>query len=1056
MSKDLFNPTTIEKYSNAIQLSYSQKTAASKWLSYLDEGSLSGEKSNYLKFSKLILEQILGYEIEKINYEMGNIEFSYKNDEGKSVLGIEVKGVKKDLSSQQRGYKTWQNTPINQLWNYMGSLNLNYGIATNYKNFEFILKNEGFSTRYSFDFESTRDNEEKLKEFVLIFSKDQLIDKKMIEILTKESDLEDQKFTKEFYKLFSETRLMFIKEFQEKGVPLDKAVHYSQIYLNRLMFIFFAEDTGKLDYRIFEKQIIKTLTGGLSLPQYIGTLVSTEIKSMFKKLNIGFKEYGQNFNGFNGGLFREDIPEDVFFDDLKDKSFFTEAFQNYKLDKLLDLESESVINEYKGKLNPLIKNILLMASFDFKTEISVNILGHIFEQSLTDIEKIKEGKSSKRKKDGVYYTQENITDYICRNTIIKHLSNKNSRNAKELVNEYSDNISELEEKFRSIKIIDPACGSGAFLIKAVDVLLEIYKEIQSFKEEKGVYATSIKRGKHKGKSKANYQLTSLAKYSDEDEAREIIENSIFGVDLNEESVEITKLSMFLKIAKKDTKLCDLSDRIKCGNSLIDDSSIDIKAFNWENEFKEVLKGGGFDIVIGNPPYVKARDKEGTDKTHRKFIEKKFSSAYKMWDLYIPFIELGLEILKPSGKLGMIIPDTIGKAEYSLKIIDIIESRHQLYQIDFFPNMKLFEDATVTNKIIFINKNVKEGETTRILHDPTVCDITLLPTIQDSSKYLAETYNFVIGTENTIPLSEICFVSYGLRLNSDKDDKQFKFKKTDLISENKTEVYKKIYTEGKYIDRYVILKELYVEWDTERCPAKLVRPTFPELYPPNKLLLSREKKIGTFTDQGHVCDNTIIMAILAKDLKDVENRSIAKYYSNLKKDRRKIEEKSENFDLKFLLSIINSNLIKYHIKVSSKGKIDFYPDDWKKIPIKEITKDEQIPFVEKVNVIFSLIEDIKKRRNKFFTILSSNFGIKENKKLENFEEKDYSQFLQEISKQKKDIDLITQERLFDFFEGKKKEILDIKRKMENVDQDLNEMVYKLYGINQEERKIIEDN
>src|SRR4029078_7020128 len=116
------------------------------------------------------------------------------------------------------------------------------------------------------------------------------------------------------------------------------------------------------------------------------------------------------------------------------------------------------LKKFHGKLNPLITNLLVMSSFNFKSEVNVNILGHIFEQSLTDLEELKkEGVNSTRKKEGIYYTPEYITEHICKNTIIPYLSKKGATNIKDLVDAYANSIEELEKKFQDIKILDPAC-----------------------------------------------------------------------------------------------------------------------------------------------------------------------------------------------------------------------------------------------------------------------------------------------------------------------------------------------------------------------------------------------------------------------------------------------------------------------------------------------------------------------------------------------------------------------------------------------------------------------
>jgi len=1045
MENLLFNLKTVERFSSKIKLNNKQKVAAKSWLYLLEQGKLKKEKLNYIKFVEYILKDLLGYDVKKdMDFEAGNIEFSFKNKQEKTILGIEAKGTKtKDLFAEQKGYRKGQKTPIIQLWTYMGKLNLDYGIATNYKYFVLIDKTKGSSTYHFFDFEEVKNNDDKLKEFIAIFSKEQIIDNNFVEKLKKESDIEEKNFTKEFYKLFHETRLMLLKEFQEGGISKEDSIHYAQVYLNRLMFVFFAEDTDKLEKRLFENLIIKVLDSGMPITEH-SHFISEAIRGLFRSLDRGSKTPTKIF-GFNGGLFCEEISPNIYFKDLRDKKFYTEIYQHSKLKKEPELDSISkkIFLKYKNRLNPIIKNLLVMASFDFKTEVSVNILGHIFEQSLSDLEELKEGKATKRKKEGIYYTPEYITDYICRNTIIPYLSKGKASTPRELVLEYQKKIKELEVKFASIKILDPACGSGAFLIKAVDILLEIHKEIQLFKQDKGEY-TAIKKGRKKKKEDGQLMLI---KWNEEDEAREIIEKNIFGVDLNEESIEITKLSLFLKIAKKNKKLIDLSKNIKCGNSLIDNPDVDPKAFNWEKEFP--FK---FDIVIGNPPYVKARDYENI--RIRKYLDNKYETAYKMWDLYIPFIEKGINLMKEKGNFSMIIPDTIGKAEYTSKLVDWIESNYCLYQIDFFPETYVFENVGVKSKIIFIKKQKTFKNATRIAHILDITNIKKLDAVKGKEKYLYEKSGINLEFRNCLSLDNICLVSYGLRLNSDKHDKKGKFKKEDLLSEKRTKINNKLYTEGKFLERYAITKKLFVEWGTERSPNRLVRPTFPELYPPKKLLMSRQKRIATLSAEGEICDNTLIMGILVKDLKGVENKSISKYFKNIGKNRKDIEETSKNYDLPYLLSLINSKLMYYFIKYNSKGAIDTYPDDWKKIPIRKVSTKEQKPFIKKANLMLRLNKEFYEKKSKFLKLIKHEYKIEKiTKNMDKFYKSDFDDFMKQL---KVNLKINKKSELLDFFEKNKKELLKLKDEIDKTDNEINHMVYNLYGLTNKEINIVEAN
>ena len=697
MPADLFNVRTVERLSRKVEVSNKQKNAAKLWLMNLDAGKLTAERHNYIKFANVVLRDILGYperEIEE-SFEKGGVEFLFTNEEEHKVVCFELKGSDQDLFSTQHRVKKEQETPIKQTWDYMGKHNLDYGVTSNFREFVLIDKNKGYSKVHRFDITSIKSEPTKLKEFIAIFSKKNLVVDKFAEVLYKESIIEERAFTKEFYKLFHETRLMLLKEFSDRGATQEQAIHYAQIFLNRLMFVLFAEDTGKLPRRLPEEMILEVLKNRLIINEQ-SNMVYEAIIGLYRQLDTGAKTPVEIF-GFNGELFKEEIPRTFFFYDMREESYFKDVYQQSALKKSEQQDSiELDILSRVGKgISPIISNILLMASFDFTTEVNVNILGHIFEQSITDIEKLQERETAKRKKEGIYYTPEYITDYICRNTIIPYLSKNNATTTvEELINEHKDNFEVLEKKLKDLRILDPACGSGAFLIKAVDVLLEIHKALIEAKAVQGKYEKRVlgKRGQEE-------RYLSFSKYYDEDEARKIIEDNIYGVDINEESVEITKLSLYLKIAREKKKLIDLSKNIKCGNSLIDDKEIDKKAFNWQKEFPEIFKQGGFDIVIGNPPYLNMT-KNNTDNTWLNYYNGRYDSIKRAnsKNLFVLFIERTIELIKTKSALSFIVPEGLFSTRSYSDCVDILDRYGSVDLILTFEDF-VFEDA-VTGSVIF--------------------------------------------------------------------------------------------------------------------------------------------------------------------------------------------------------------------------------------------------------------------------------------------------------------------------------------------------------------------
>jgi hypothetical protein len=694
----LFKEKTLKRLCSEIEVTRKQKNASKKWIELLENDELREEVTNYPKFMIYILQDLLGYDITAFRHEEKNMEFPFRDKEGRFLVCFEAKGTKtKDLWSSQGRATKIRETPVNQINDYIYKNEIPYGVLTNYRIFVLFKREEGYTKFHKFDFLDIKNNPEKLKEFILIFSRESF-EENRTENIYKESIVEERNFTKEFYKLYHETRLMILREFSERNIEKRLSLHYTQLFLNRLMFIFFAEDTDLLERRYFETKILGVLKSSGIIDNHTDYIFG-KIKSIFRELD---KEIPKQIKGFNGELFREEIDGRLLFRDYRNKSFFKDVFQNYKLDKRLELNEndKKVFNKHKNKLSRIISNILLMASFDFNTEVNVNILGHIFEQSISDLEELKGEKVLRRKKEGVYYTPDYITDYICRNTIIPYLSKKEVNTVDKLIEEYSDNIEELEEKFKNLKILDPACGSGSFLLKAVEVLLEIHKQIQIVKEMEGQYTAKKVTGlsrKQKRAFKDNLQL-SFTKWHEENEAREIIENNIFGVDINEESVEITKLSMFLKIATKNRKLIDLSKNIKCGNSLIEDSTVDVKAFDWEKEFP--FK---FDVIIGNPPYVNSKQ---IKKADRDFFWNEYNDVLMMdLDLYEIFTYASIEnLLKNEGHFGFITPNSYFTNQSFEKFRNFLLEKTKIINIIDFPYRFFpFEEVNTETAILILKK-----------------------------------------------------------------------------------------------------------------------------------------------------------------------------------------------------------------------------------------------------------------------------------------------------------------------------------------------------------------
>ena len=1044
MKTTLFNEKTIQRNISKIEPTAKQKSASKKWIELLEKNQLQEEVSNYPKFMLYILQDLLGYDITSFKHEEKNMEFPFKDKSGNFLVCFEAKGTKtKDLWALQGRSIKIRETPVNQINDYLYKNKIPYGVLTNYRDFVLFKREEGYNKYHKIDFLDIKNNPDKLKEFIFIFSKESF-EKEDTTKLYKDSIVEERNLTKEFYKLYHETRLMILKEFKESELENEICLHYSQLFLNRLMFIFFAEDTELLDRRYFESKILEILDKSSGVIDGHTNYVFGKIKSIFRELD---KEIPKQIKGFNGELFKEEIDGRLSFKDYRNKPFFKDVKQNYKLDKDIELyeNDRKIFNKHKNRLSKIIENILLMASFDFKSEVNVNILGHIFEQSISDIENLKEEKISKRKQEGVFYTPEYVTEYICRNTIIPYLSKSGTNDINELIDEYSRNIEELEKKFKPIKILDSACGSGAFLIKATEILFEIFEKIQFVKENYGGY--EAQRGL-KRKSNFKGQLT-LKKFDEKEEIKNIIEKNIYGVDINEESVEITKLSLFLKITRKNKKLIDLSSNIKQGNSLVSDKKIDENlAFDWSENFPEIMEDGGFDIVIGNPPYVFTREVEFKDKfknyiaqnylNAKDSISKSHARQSGKINLYSLFLIKSKDLLKNRGFISFIIPNNLLRTT----TYDIV--RKQLldnFEISEIVDMGtgVFEGVTASTIIIKMRKEDSEEKRNKNL-------VEIIPNFNNQKK------------KNKI--AQIDFLkntSYAFNIVSSKSDRKLLDKITEgcinlgeetkyiiegIVGSRKKDVVDgmiyencKKFLVGKDIGKYEIdFKGKYIIYDKKR----LHRARPEEVFTSEKIIIQRISG-----------GNSPLSCVLDRD----------KYYTYASTNLLLLKDDSI-FKLPYILALLNSRVINWYYvsKFTNKSNltVNISKTFLEKIPIKKISLEEQKPFIEKSDFMIDKNKQFYEAKNKFIKLIKYKFNLdKISRKLESFYNLNFKEFVNEIQNKNKVMSIEKEAELMEFFEKNKREVLDLVNEISKTEREIDNLVYKLYGITDKEKEVIEN-
>jgi hypothetical protein len=699
MRNDLFNQTLLKKYGKNFKLTPSKHDLIKDYLSKLDSGVFKSETKNYLRFYDIILKGLLEYPGENVLFDekedtgTGKSEFVLQSDDKKFMI-IELKGQEIDLDKKQSS-RSDTKSPVEQAFGYaINTGDVEWIMVSNYD--EFRLYNYHEKTKYiSFNAEELLDKD-KFSYFMATLSFKSHIQSGYIQKIHKETLLVDRKLASEFYKLYNETRLMLIKELETNSdyERLD-AIHYAQLILNRYMFVCFAEDTGLLPSQVS----VDTIATPIQKGNIRHGSIWQRLNELFLDINEGneFKKIPE----YNGGLFQENLESLKIRDIVDDQSIFQDTYQDWKFE-LYEKDIEHLLGNVGDRINPIYSNMLTISSFDFSSELDVNILGHIFENSIGDIEELKEDIKGRRKKEGIFYTPDYITDYICRNTIIPYLSKSGKvDNVPELIGEYSrsNDIEYLDEKVKNIKIVDPACGSGAFLNKATDILLEIHQDI--FDIKKGyITTTNMRVGKGKRKRTESIQHTDLGAYVFDhiEKRREILLNNIYGVDLNEESVEITKLSLFLKVCRKNLKLPNLDKNIKNGNSLIDNPDFTDKPFNWKGEFPDIFKDGGFDVVIGNPPYVR----QERIKEIKSYLKDNYEVYTGVADLFAYFFEKGLKIINRNGYFSFICSNKFTQTKSDMPLRKFI-LKHEFLKFTDYTGKDVFKDVT-TNPAIFVIKN----------------------------------------------------------------------------------------------------------------------------------------------------------------------------------------------------------------------------------------------------------------------------------------------------------------------------------------------------------------
>ena len=816
----------------------------------------------------------------------------------------------------------------------------------------------------------------------------------------------------------------------------------SQKLLDRLLFIFFAEDSGLLSPNTTIR-ILRDWEKLKELDAY--TPLYERIKKYFNWLNEGYK--GKDFEVFayNGGLFK---PDEV-------------------------LDNLTISDDI------LFKHTKQLCQYDYASEVDVNILGHIFENSLTEIEEItnqlQEGAEptiSKRKKDGVFYTPQYITKYIVENTVGKLCSNKkeelgiveeeyfsDKKRQTSTKKSLLDKLETYREWLKGITICDPACGSGAFLSAALQFLKSEHQLINEMQ------------------AKVTGGGIAFA-YFDND----ILENNLYGVDINEESIEIAKLALWLRTAQPFRKLSSLNKNIKCGNSLISDPTIaGEKAFNWEKEFPEVFEKGGFDIIIGNPPYVQLQSMGGMSDIYAQCGYQVYN---KSADLYCLFVERGYSLLKEGGLQSYIMPNKWMLVAYGKELRHFLASTN-LQQIINFGDVQFFEGAA-TIVCIFVTKKggIYRDVQALSLNNKTYHGDFANEVMKGLELYPHDEFgdgewsiqprihlNILKKMKNGTPLKDMPLsINYGIKTGY--NDAFFIDEQTreQLIDEDakSVELIKPL-LRGRDITAWYASKEYQYQITPHNgIQSKNIPPINIDDYPAIKRHLDKYfDKLQKRYDKGVTpynlrnCDYIEEFAkpkVIYPNMTSVfpfaydENGFVGNDKTFI------ITAKDESISLKYLTAIFNSKLCKlwiwYNCPELLGGTREIRKVYFENFAIPACGNIEE--FVSLTDEEITLHKELQKQRNRFLHRITENIpNIKINSVIENFHLLDFEKFIIEINKQKIKLSLLQQDEWEEYFNHYKEECSKLANAITAADSKIDELVYQLYNLTEEEIKVVEN-
>ncbi|CCF84425.1 Eco57I restriction-modification methylase domain-containing protein [Nitrolancea hollandica] len=706
----------------------------------------------------------------------------------------------------------------------------------------------------------------------------------------------------------------------------------------------------------------------------------------------GIEEYGRLLALRNGGNVYDRLRElFVRADERYNSGLFHFHQERDRAEPPDDLTPGLTIDD--RPLKEIIKSLYYPDSpYEFAV-LPVAVLGQVYEQflgkviTLTSRRKVEiEEKPEVRKAGGVYYTPTYIVDYIVEHTVGKLLEGKKPG---------------PRGSASKLKILDPACGSGSFLIGAYQYLLDWHRD-RYVEDGPEKHTKELYQG-HGGQ----WLLTTQEK-------KRILLNNIYGVDIDPQAVEVTKLSLLLKVLEGESEqslvrqlsmfheraLPDLSKNIKCGNSLIGPDFYDnaqmsflseeeqyrINVFDWRSGFPDIFSGDnpGFDAVIGNPPYIRIQALKEWAPIEVEYYKRAYRSAGKgNYDIYVVFAERGLSLLNGHGRLGFILPHKFFNAQYGQALRGLLADGKHLSDVVHFGDEQVFESATTYTCLLFLNKaGTPQVRVTKVddLADWRVSGEALEGAIP-ASRISASEWNFVIGkgaklferlSQIPVKLGDVTDrIAQGIRTSANEVYVvDLVSQDGDLISAHSTQLDRHVdlerdalslFLQGREIKPYQIQpsgKAVIIPYAIRGSRARLISERdYKETYPLTFAYLNENKARLEGRERGRMCGtdwygyvypkNIEVMTnpkILVPDIADRASFALDENGDYAFTSGYGITITSHTHEsIKYILGLLNSSVLDFYLKRVSTplrgGFFRYFTQFVEQLPIRTIDFDD---------------------------------------------------------------------------------------------------------------------